>query len=232
MVLFSIAFGILEIFGLELNCNTKVFLLVSESLYYLYMVVQFIVLLLHCINTAFILKYLTLYIIPSCILYCIHSWNLYIFIPSCILYLLAILYCTVLYCTVLYCTVLYCTVLYCTVLYCAFHWHVQTGQNQAWVRTIKLLNGTQNVWASDRSDGNIWMKLEGGPFSLDFWETWISYFLNKETEILRFYVRFSFDDGCERVDEMTVQVWVDILRTFVTHLQCWKMSCSTAARKF
>jgi hypothetical protein len=38
------------------------------------------------------------------------------------------------------------------------------------VRTVKLLNGTQNVWASDLSDWKILIKLERGSFSLDIFE--------------------------------------------------------------
>jgi hypothetical protein len=39
------------------------------------------------------------------------------------------------------------------------------------IRTVKLLNETQNIWASDLSDRKILITLEWGPFSLDIWET-------------------------------------------------------------
>jgi hypothetical protein len=44
------------------------------------------------------------------------------------------------------------------------------------VRTVKLLNETQNVWASDLSDRKILIQLEWGPFSLDIWETYTGSF--------------------------------------------------------
>ena len=36
------------------------------------------------------------------------------------------------------------------------------------VRTVKLLNGTQNVWTSGQSNPKVWINFDGDPFSLDF----------------------------------------------------------------
>jgi hypothetical protein len=52
-----------------------------------------------------------------------------------------------------------------------YTWHIPLTWPNRSERSVKLLNETQNIWASDLSNRKILITLEWGPFSLDIWET-------------------------------------------------------------